>query len=62
MVRHNSNELVKVRLRHPSMWVAVEIEKPDASAILVRVPRRKSILSIPAVLSVPMNSLRENSR
>lgn len=49
MLRHNSNELVKVRLIHPSMRVAVELEKPDASAILVRVPRRKSILSVPAV-------------
>jgi hypothetical protein len=48
-IRYNSDVLVNLRLSRPSLRVAVRIDKPNASAILVRLPRRKSILSVPAV-------------
>jgi hypothetical protein len=50
-VRYYSDELLKLRQGRRSLRVVLRLEKPDASAILVRVPRRKSILSVPAVPS-----------
>jgi hypothetical protein len=40
---------MKLRQRRVSLSGVVRLDKPDASAILVRAPRRKSILSVPAV-------------
>jgi hypothetical protein len=49
-VRYNFDELMRLRQGRPSLIVEVKLEKPGASAILVRVPRRKLILSVPAVM------------
>jgi hypothetical protein len=61
-VRYYSDELMKLKQGRRSLRGAVRLEKPDASAILVRVPRRKSILSVPAVSSaIVLRSSEENS-
>ncbi len=51
-VRYYSDELMKLRQGRRSLRVTVRLKKPDASAILVRAPRRKSVLSVPAVSSL----------
>ena len=60
-IRYNSDVLMNLRLRRPSLRVAVRIDKPDASVILVRVPRRKSIVSVPAVSPVVPRTSQEGS-
>ncbi len=60
-VRYYSDELMKLRQGRRSLRVAVRLEKPDASAILVRVPRRKSILSVPAVSPLALRASKGNS-
>jgi hypothetical protein len=59
-VRYNSDELMKLRQRRLSLRVAVKLDKPDESAILVREPQRKSILSVPAVSPLPLRASKEN--
>jgi putative transposase len=49
-ILYNSDELMKLRQERCSLIVEVKLEKPDESAILVRVLRRKLILSVPAVM------------
>lgn len=61
-VRYNSDELIKLRLRRLSLRVAVRLANPDGSAILVRVPRRKSILSVPAISSVTLRTTKEDGQ
>lgn len=60
-VCYNSDELMKVRQGRRSPRVAVRFEKPDASAILVRVPRKKTILSVPAVSAAALRTSKEDS-
>jgi hypothetical protein len=61
-VRYNSDELINLRLRRVSLRVAVRLANPDGSAILVRVPRRKSILSVPAISSVPLCTSKKDGQ
>jgi hypothetical protein len=60
-IRFNSDVLANLRQRRASLRVAVRLDKPDASAILVRVPRRKSILSVLAVSPVALPTSKEGS-
>lgn len=61
-VRYNSHQLMELRRKRPSLRVAVRLEKPDASAILVYAPRRKSILSVSAVSPLALRPSKENSQ
>ena len=61
-VRYNSEELMKLRLKRVSLWVAVRLANPNGSAIFVHVPRRKSTLSVPAISSVPLRNSKEDGQ
>ena len=61
-VRYNSHQLMELRQTRLSLRVAIRLEKPDASAILVCMPRRKSILSVPAVPPLALRPSKENSQ
>jgi hypothetical protein len=61
-IRYNPDELMKLRRGRRSLRVVVRLEKPDASAILVRVPRRKSSLSVPTVSPLALHASKEDSR
>ncbi len=60
-VRYDSDKLMKLRQRRFPSTVAVKLDKPDAGAILVREPRSKSILSVPAVSPLARRASKENS-
>jgi hypothetical protein len=59
-VHYNSDELMKLKQTRLLLRVVVRLDKPDASAILVRVPRRKSFLSVPEVSPRALRTSKEN--
>lgn len=61
-VRYNSHLLMELRAERRSLRVEVRLDKPDASALLVRVPRRRTVLLVPAVSPLTLRASKENSQ